>query len=530
MRQFRFVRSSLLVFVALAALVDVAAGQTVWSGLTHTFSHPANSSIQDDLTPNVSLTRSGTRGLFNSASEPDYLSGTSPEHTMWATELNNPGTTVTATNWSNLVFQDWQTSYGGSGALSGNIVGMDTVVYLVLDEIYLDLKFTTWGVGTAGGGAFSYQRAEPPTVEPTGDYNGDLIVDAADYTVWRDTLGQSVAAPGDGADGDLSGEIDAPDYTLWKDRFGDAVTPGSASASVVPEPTTVAALIGALVSLVAGVRKRSFSTIRFNFTAPLAAFVAIAFVAAPAHALFHLWDFTELFSLADGSVQFIEMRTTSNGENVATAGQLRSQSTGNVFIFPNNLPSNQTANKSMLVATAGFAALPGGITPDFTLPANFFNPAGDTVSLFLSGFGTVDSRTFTALPSDGVNSRHYPSNTLAANSPTNFAGASGSINLAPPTTTGDYNGDLVVDAADYTVWRDALGTDVTAGSGADGDADGEVDLGDYDFWKDRFGDTVPPGAGSATAATVPEPTAVLLLLGGILGVALRASCDRRSRR
>jgi hypothetical protein len=71
-----------------------------------------------------------------------------------------------------------------------------------------------------------------------GDYNGDGFVDAADYTVWRDTLGQSVAL-GTGADGDLSGTIDAGDYDVWVNEFGKSSANVSAAAASVPEPATL---------------------------------------------------------------------------------------------------------------------------------------------------------------------------------------------------------------------------------------------------------------------------------------------------
>ena len=51
------------------------------------------------------------------------------------------------------------------------------------------------------------------------DYNGNGEVDAADYTVWKDSFGMSVP-PGSGADGNGNGVIDAADYTIWKDDFG----------------------------------------------------------------------------------------------------------------------------------------------------------------------------------------------------------------------------------------------------------------------------------------------------------------------
>ena len=78
-----------------------------------------------------------------------------------------------------------------------------------------------------------------------------------------------------------------------------------------------------------------------------------------------------------------------------------------------------------------------------------------------------------------------------------------------PLLPGDYNFDGVVDAADYTVWRDA-------GSGlnsfaADGDLDGDVDHFDYLVWKSNFGRTniLPTGLQSAT---IPEPTSLWLCL------------------
>lgn len=63
-----------------------------------------------------------------------------------------------------------------------------------------------------------------------GDYNGDGAVDAADYTVWRDTEGSTLLL---GADGNLDNEIDPGDFTVWADSYGAAA---SAVAAGVPEP------------------------------------------------------------------------------------------------------------------------------------------------------------------------------------------------------------------------------------------------------------------------------------------------------
>ena len=82
---------------------------------------------------------------------------------------------------------------------------------------------------------------------------------------------------------------------------------------------------------------------------------------------------------------------------------------------------------------------------------------------------------------------------------------------------GDYNENGIVDTADYTVWRNSLGTTIAAWDGADGDGDGMVTAADYDVWKENFGVTIPSLGSGGNAATVPEPNALpLILLGGTL--------------
>jgi hypothetical protein len=73
---------------------------------------------------------------------------------------------------------------------------------------------------------------------------------------------------------------------------------------------------------------------------------------------------------------------------------------------------------------------------------------------------------------------------------------------------GDYDRDDTTDSLDYAMWKDTFGDVVTAGSGADGNKNGIVDAGDYTvwrnhtqnvdpheylFWKKHFGEQVPPG-------------------------------------
>jgi hypothetical protein len=69
-----------------------------------------------------------------------------------------------------------------------------------------------------------------------------------------------------------------------------------------------------------------------------------------------------------------------------------------------------------------------------------------------------------------------------------------------PTLAGDYNRNGAVDAADYVVWRKALGSTVPPFTGADGDGSGIIDQADLAVWRANFGRTLPPAAGAATDA------------------------------
>jgi T5SS/PEP-CTERM-associated repeat protein len=72
---------------------------------------------------------------------------------------------------------------------------------------------------------------------------------------------------------------------------------------------------------------------------------------------------------------------------------------------------------------------------------------------------------------------------------------------------GDYNADGTVNAADYTVWRNALESGNLA---ADGNDDGMITRLDYDVWKLHFGESLDSGAASTSAQNVPEPSSGLL--------------------
>jgi serralysin len=145
-----------------------------------------------------------------------------------------------------------------------------------------------------------------------------------------------------------------------------------------------------------------------------------------ASARFHLWQITEVYSNADGTVQFVEAQTVNPNDNEnLTAGQTLSSSS-TTFTIPSNL-GTATTTHFLLFATPAFASQPGcgNVTPDFTLAGpNFMSRVGSD----LINFANVNSFSYTGgeLPTDGVHSLNEPFNsnvrTTANNSPTNFAG------------------------------------------------------------------------------------------------------------
>ena len=172
---------------------------------------------------------------------------------------------------------------------------------------------------------------------------------------------------------------------------------------------------------------------RIGLRRTFAALICAA-VAAPSYAAFHLFRIDQIYSNADGTVQYVVMHesTGSDGENFWAGNLFTATSAAGMqqFQFPANLPSSSTASKRVLIATSGFAAL-GLVTPDYTIPNGFVPKGGGTIS-YASG---VDHVSFGALPSDGATAIDRNGNAVPA-TPTNFAGATATLTAAPPPMTG----------------------------------------------------------------------------------------------
>ncbi len=105
----------------------------------------------------------------------------------------------------------------------------------------------------------------------------------------------------------------------------------------------------------------------------------------------------------------------------------------NSFTFPSNVVGS-TSGKHILLATRAFATLPGAPTPDHTIVDRFFSTTADVIA-----FSAYDTLIFSdgQLPLDGTTSLNKDPNDgldrtfTARNSPTNYAGQTGSVSAVP---------------------------------------------------------------------------------------------------
>ncbi len=192
-------------------------------------------------------------------------------------QVTSAGSALNAVGWSSLQDQNLAGFPAGNGTGNGweQAGGSGAKV---LSESFLTGNSAVGGAASIGLGAafnvggahdlkFHYGALTGPVTAVNGDYNGNSVVDAADYTFWRDHLGQSITMPNDTTPGTVAVE----DYTVWKNNFGAAggptgtstliqgfvryVTSGAGAGSAVPEPSSVLLVGVGLATLVVGGRR-----------------------------------------------------------------------------------------------------------------------------------------------------------------------------------------------------------------------------------------------------------------------------------
>lgn len=179
------------------------------------------------------------------------------------------------------------------------------------------------------------------------------------------------------------------------------------------------------------------------------------------------------------------------------------------------LPNNTAENFNLVMGdNDGNDSGPGVGSDDynFLVPTSAFNTSDFSTFVLPLGTGSESSIVTTfgftnggdGLQNFGLSQLQIQADAATANSGLAIEIVRFSI-VKIPTLEGDYNSDGVVDAADYTVWRDGNSPDDTQAG--------------YDVWAANYGASNQPAA-----ASVPEPTSVLILLSMIAGV---TACRQR---
>jgi hypothetical protein len=161
--------------------------------------------------------------LFNAKTEATYTHDLSPAGTEWAY-----GTTA---NFETLSYKDWETWTGGAGGGPPSTVGKDAVLHLIKENIYIDIKFSSWG-GT--GGQLTYTRSTAPLTA---------------IQSWRLQYFGTAASAGDAAD-DFDFDHDGL-VNLVEFAFG--LNPKEGSSLMLPQPTLVEGGFGATFTQANGV-------------------------------------------------------------------------------------------------------------------------------------------------------------------------------------------------------------------------------------------------------------------------------------
>jgi T5SS/PEP-CTERM-associated repeat protein len=186
----------------------------------------------------------------------------------------------------------------------------------------------------------------------------------------------------------------------------------------------------------------------------------------------------------------LQANSMMNVDN-AEVGSLTQQAGADI-----NFNLRSAANFDDLTVT-GAASLAGKFV--FSLGSGFTPTAGMTFPIFTAA-------SITGTPTFDFSAASLPSGLawVTVLGPTTLQLGVGSV----PVLNGDYNQNNFVDAADYTKWRDNVGSNNVLPNDPTG---GTIGAAQYNTWRTNFGQSGNMFA-LAAAASVPEPTSVVLML------------------
>jgi hypothetical protein len=273
--------------------------------------------------------------------------------------------------------------------------------------------------------------------------------------------------------------------------------------------------------------------------------LALAFIALPAACsaeVITAYDLTgkvgnEFFDSATASAPHVNGEALLRGTGLTATAATNSfaasgwddDSSHDYFTFSFFVaPGYQVTLTDLLIATRSSSTGPGSLwlyynyTGTLDIVRETFMQSGTTTlnsDVDLANLTVTGRATFTIYrdsfagsasggaiaPSGTFRIANYTDPVTSVVSPITFLGTVSRIDQS-----GDFNGDDMVDAADYVAWRKGLGTVYTQT--------------DYDGWRTHFGQNVGSGSGAIANEGVPEPCA--MLLAALDGVALIAAPRR----
>lgn len=168
------------------------------------------------------------------------------------------------------------------------------------------------------------------------------------------------------------------------------------------------------------------------------------------------------------------------------------------------------------------------ITDTFTLTGNVREGVQPPATLIVDVTGVVQDWVNGVQPNNGLVLSIGPNNQGAAYNNPQLTTLLPISSIIENDALGDFNGDLVVDGADYALWRNSLGQDkATAFAAGSFVGTGVVGASDLDTWKDNFGTVFAAGAATAPAVAAPSPASLGLLCVAVVAAGPRARQRRR---
>jgi predicted esterase len=166
--------------------------------------------IQQDAFGAVAINSEAMANQFQNMGVPPYQKALD----SWAYEPfgSNPSPGINPFTGESLNGFSWNGDIYAIALNSATPLGTD------VDVIYLVTAGDVEWKGRIFHGAV---QAEVSGTTQTGDYNGDHVVNQADYCVWADNYGWTGSPGTNPADGNNDGKVDMADYTLWADSFGN---------------------------------------------------------------------------------------------------------------------------------------------------------------------------------------------------------------------------------------------------------------------------------------------------------------------